>query len=213
MPNTTDYALTPSLYYKDPQRHCQHLTQHGPRNEAAWAALIDRLDKFFVHHARNWGVPEEDIQDIMQDTLGIFIDKIDAGEFTCTGFSPISYVGNICRNLHLTYQKRMKKHQPLFADLNQYIGEHDERQSHVKSDQDTTLEDECKRWAITRALNDQPVEHQTLLLDFYVEETKLKELAKRYSYTEKFVRVKKTRVLKPFREAYFNYFKTCMSNG
>lgn len=213
MPNSTDYRLTPSLYVKDPQRHCQDLLQRDPRNEAAWAALIDRLDQFFVRHAQNWGVPEDDIQDIMQETLAIFIDKINSSNYECTGYGPITYVGNICRKLHLTYQKRMKKHQPLFTDLALYIGEHDERESHLLTEQDTTLEDDCARWAVNQALNEQPADHQKLLREFYVENRQLKDLAKLHNYTEQFIRVKKFRIMKPFREAFFRYFNTCLTNG
>jgi len=214
MPNATDDQFLSSAFYsKDPLRHCQDLTQPPPRNEAAWAALVNRLDQYFVRYARSWGLSEEAIEDIMQDTIMLFMADIDSGKFKCTGYSPITYVGKICRNLHLSYHKRMKKELLLSTDISQYVGEHDERQASMLTEHDTTLEDYCARKAIQQAIDEQPEEHQGLLWEFYADDRQLKDLAAEKGYTEGYMRIKKMRILKPFRVAFHRYFNTCLSNG
>ena len=156
---------------------CQEVVR---KHDDAIRCLIARLKKLFYSlYGSNSAFSEDEVADILQDTLALFFQHIRDEEYQCQNRKVLSYVGNIMKNMARGVWKRKKRTQD-WEDLSAFQGteEGDEgffTPSGFQPTQDTGPSDEelCSQYAIRRAFEGLSPVQRDLIQAHYLDELTL----------------------------------------
>ncbi|WP_421827295.1 RNA polymerase sigma factor [Larkinella sp.] len=211
--SSSSVPTNPCLHLENnPDLFCRTLVQEDPRNETAWMCLTKRLYKFFFHYAQKYGTSEDDIQDLIQDTLVQFMDDIYSGKFVCQGYKPISYVGRICINKWRGWWKKQKKEMSLKVDWDSLFREFDDRPLGPEPATDEAAEeDDCLRIAARKAYEKLTPVQQKLMWEHYVNGMKLNDFETMEEKSDGYGKLLHHRAKKEFVRLFKQYLSDCQS--
>jgi RNA polymerase sigma factor (sigma-70 family) len=165
-------------------------------DDAAFRTVYKQCLPMVVKHIRQNNGNTEDAEDLFQEALIILIQKLQEPEFELSS-KLSSYLFSIVKNKWL-YKLRGKKTWVEGDEVMEGLADDGQEEIQMKQEKDIKLDH------LAEALKELKEDCRRILLDFYYYKKALIEIAKEMAYTEKFIRVKKSRCMDSYREIVSN---------
>jgi len=172
--------------------------------------VAEQWDKTLAYLQGTYSLSRTDSEDIFQEALIIFYNKIKDGEFTLTS-KPSTFFLGICRNKAHEKMRGMGKELNIIDDYPNTTKDEfeDERIDRLLALEDNTEQIEARKEAIVREIVSKlPEPCDKILWGFYRDGFSMKTLAKMYNYaSEGSIKVTKHRCGEKFKARFLEISK------
>ncbi|MBR4216013.1 MAG: sigma-70 family RNA polymerase sigma factor [Bacteroidales bacterium] len=180
-------------------------------NELVIKSFLECKDRTVKLLIKTFGISESDCEDIFQDSLVIFYEKIRSGALNGIKSSLYTYFVGICKNKSLEHLRRNSKTVPMDDGciLPPFLSE--KIDTILALDDNPELEDQ-KITAVSQIVKDLPDPCDKVLWGYFRDNLSVKALAAMYDKTESNIKVTKLRCCERFRKRFNSVLQTLLNN-